>query len=125
MPAAPTDTAAAAAPESSALEKGPLQGDMSPDQLFGLGADAIRRSYEEASGEDTLTELRASVTEIRAGGIDRIVLMLDNGQIWRQVDTTDLKIRVGDAVVIRRAAFGSFKLNKDGSNRSMRVNRAR
>lgn len=126
MPAAPADTAATAAPESSAMEISSLQEDVvSPDQLFGLGADAIRRSYEEASGEDTLTELRASVTEIRAAGIDRVLLMLDNGQIWRQVDTTNLRIKVGDAVVIHKAAFGSFKLNKDGSNRSMRVNRAK
>lgn len=125
LPDTPVDTAATAAPESSAPGKIPVQAEMSPNQLFGLGADAIRRSYGEALGEDVLQELRASVTEIRSGGIDRILVVLDNGQIWRQVDTTNLKIKVGDAVVIQTAALGSFKLKKDGSNRSMRVNRAK
>ena len=81
------------------------------------------RSYQEASGNSTLKELTALVTEVRPAGPGRILVTLDNGQIWSQVSAPSLKIKANDKVTIRKAAFGSYKMKKDGSNRMMRVHR--
>lgn len=52
-----------------------------------------------------------------------MLITLDNGQVWKQVDSSSLRLRVGDAVEIERASLGSFMLKKQGSKRSMRVSR--
>jgi hypothetical protein len=60
---------------------------------------------------------------VQPSGYDRVLITLDNGQVWRQVDSSSLRLRVGDAIEIERASFGSFMLQKTGSKRSMRVSR--
>ena len=52
-----------------------------------------------------------------------MLVTLDNGQVWKQVDASNLRLRVGDTVDIERASLGSFMLRKKGSKRSMRVSR--
>jgi len=96
---------------------------VSTEEVFGLDADKVRQSYAEAAGEDEVDELRASITQVLKAGPDRVQLVLDNDQVWRQIDSSRLKPKVGDAVAIKKGAFGSFKLKKVGSNRSMRVKR--
>jgi len=96
---------------------------ISQEALFGKNTDEVQRSIEEATGSAVLDSLSGTITGLQQAGYDKVLITLDNGQIWRQIDTSSLRLRVGDSVVIERAALGSFMLKKQGSKRTMRVSR--
>jgi hypothetical protein len=107
--------ATAAAPSST-------QSVPTPEQRFGLSS-----SRAQASESEPLQELEAkvaSVREISDGRKDRALIELDNGQVWRQIDTdVTVRLRQGDPVVIKHNVFGSYWLS--GNERSWRVRRVR
>ena len=109
----------AGSPASSSRESAII----SQEQLFGMNKDEIQRTVEATTGEAQLTSLDAVITRLQQSGYGTVMITLDNGQIWRQVDSSSLRLRVGDAVEIERASFGSFMLQKKGSKRTMRVSR--
>lgn len=117
------------APESEAVESTaavalvPAAERLSQEELFGLTGEEVKRTYEEAAGQQELKELSATVTDVQPAGPGRIIVWLDNGQVWRQTDSPTLKIKVGGRVIIRKAAFGSFKMKKEDENATMRVRR--
>ena len=78
---------------------------------------------DEATGTERIDSLSGTVSRLQQSGYDKVVITLDNGQVWRQVDASSLRLRVGDSVEIERGAIGSFMLQKKGSKRSMRVTR--
>ena len=100
-----------------------MAGEPSQEDLFGLNSEAVRESYDEAAGRQELKELSATVADVRPAGPGRIVVILDNGQVWQQKSSSTLKIKVGDRIIIKKAAFGSFKMKKENANASMRVGR--
>lgn len=116
--------AAAAAPDTSPAASSAQQGaSISQEDLFGKNKAQVQQTVEEATGEEQLESLNAEVTRLQQSGYDKVLITLDNGQIWRQVDSSSLRLRVGDAIEIERAALGSYMLKKRGSKRSMRVSR--
>ena len=79
---------------------------------------------QQATGNERIDSLTANITRLQTYAYEKVVITLDNGQVWKQVDTSNLRLRVGDSVTIERASLGSFMLQKDGSKRTMRVTRA-
>lgn len=87
---------------------------------FGLSEQARR----EREGRTALPSISATATQVGRSGADRIVVTLDNGQVWMQADPNDdLRINPGDPVTIERAALGSYKLvvPKRGGMRATRI----
>lgn len=70
-----------------------------------------------------LENIRSRVKTLTKSKLDKFVLTLENGQEWRQTDNYTINIKVGDTVVIEKAALGSFLLNVEGANRKIRVKR--
>ena len=103
----------------------PLSEPDSPTQeeLFGKNADDVRDAVEQATGDQRIEKLTANVSKLRQVAPGRIVMTLDNGQVWQQTAAARLRLSEGDAVAIEEASMGSFMLRKDGSARSMRVRR--
>lgn len=59
-----------------------------------------------------LQEISANLTEILVNQSGLGVFLLDNGQLWRQVDTSRRpRIKVGDAVTVSKAPLGGYRLN--------------
>lgn len=118
-PAVPTPTA----PPVAITQ--PSAASPTPDE-FGMSGD-LARKRAAAKGEEipVIKELRAAVTKISSKPYGELVLELDNGQVWQQNEKkSTFVIRVGDAVVIRPAKFGSFMLStEDGA--TSRVHRTR
>ena len=83
----------------------------------------MQRTVEEATGSERIDSMNAQVTRLQQYDFEKVVISLDNEQVWKQVDSSSLRLRVGDDVIIERAAFGSFMLKKVGSKRTMRVSR--
>jgi len=86
-----------------------------PVRSFGMTKPPADRPPEPSRMEAKVRE----VTDARAG----IVLQLDNDQTW-VIDELSAIVRTGDAVVIKRAALGSFMMSTP-TNRVYRVRRLR
>jgi hypothetical protein len=127
-PAPASESPPAAAPAEPAGTPGTAAaaaatGTLTQEDLFGKTGDEVERTVEEATGDQRIDSLSATVTKLREYAYNKVLITLDNGQVWKQVDTSSLRLRVGDAIDIERASLGSFMLRKQGSKRSMRVSR--
>ena len=112
---APTGAAPAAATTTApAPEKAPEAGSAS---------DFGREHWE--SSRQTPDSIRASVASVERGGYGKLVVTLDNGQVWQQKGSEKFQLREGEAVVIERGALNSFFLSKADGTRRLRVSRLR
>jgi hypothetical protein len=103
LPNAPAVSEAAATPSSTASDN------------FGL------REKVEASNQSVV----ARIETIKTAGTD-IYLYLDNGQVWREIGSSNrVRFREGREVTITEGAMGSFNLTMEGQNRLSKVKRIR
>ena len=123
-PAAEAPAAPAPAPAAAATTSIAPAPELSQEELFGKSGDEVQQAVEEVSGTARIESLSATVAKLQKSGNGKIVVTLDNGQTWRQSDSTDLRLRTGDEIRIRRALLGSYMMQKVGSKRSMRVKRS-
>ena len=117
--------AAAAVPAPVAAPR-PLPPPLDPKKEFGLPEKAVA-TQEVAAGTraaDT-SAIDAHVLGFAQGADGRGVFTLDNGQVWRQLNSTgEMLIHNGDPVTISRAALGSYWLQVK-SGRGCKVSRLR
>lgn len=82
-------------------------------QRDSFGAEGVASStarYETPAGE--LQEIETSVTELLTNASGQWLFLLENGQLWKQADTSRVPhVRVGDRVKVTRAALGGYHLN--------------
>lgn len=95
-PAAQAETGAAQAGTAAAASQ----------EDFGLTA----KQRDERDGVDTrIDEIRAVVVEVHESRAGKPAYTLDNGQRWRQTESTSRPLlKVGATVVIKRGSLGSF-----------------
>ena len=70
--------------------------------------------------------LTSRITRVERGPTDRLTFYLENGQVWKQIESTytPFRVRQDPAVaVITHGSLGSFKLTVEGGSRSVRVKR--
>jgi hypothetical protein len=95
------------------------------ESSFGLFAQTPAPARAGDPPRAEIESLEARVTSIAAAADGSAVLALDNGQSWRQIGSNaSLLLKVGDTVVIRRAALGSFQLSTP-TGRAAKVKRVR
>jgi hypothetical protein len=113
---APSPVAGTAAPPAAATTASPVATPTAPvdEKLFGLNKPV----EPVARGPDSL---KANVADLAADSLGNVSVLLDNGQTWTFNDAYAL-LRKGDAVVIKRAALGSFMMTTP-SKRTYRVRR--
>ncbi len=114
-PAAESAPAVAPAPEAAPKASG--------EQLFGKSSDETSAAIAEAAGVEDVSSITASATSVASDPYGKITISLDNGQRWRQVRAERFDVSVGDEVVIRRAVFGSFTLQRKSGGRKTKVRR--
>lgn len=117
---------ASAAPINAASN--PSSRDEDHDRAARFGSDDLARAAEE----DEITELRATAVDIREDGRGKLIVELDNGQVWRQLagDTNSLRIRRdkngdGRDVIIKKRSLGAYALRMTTAKRSILVRRVR
>jgi hypothetical protein len=85
---------------------------------------AVAQMEIDGSREE-LEQISASVTSLQRSDDGTLVLLLDNGQVWRQSDANvSLTIDSGDSVTVVRASLGTFRIT-DKRGRSARFKRVR
>ena len=82
-------------------------------QEFGLER---QKEYEQ-------DKISAHVKSIKKNPYGLAKITLDNGQVWKQLDGGNIRLKTGDEVTINRGALGSFNLRKAGYNRLFKVKR--
>lgn len=95
-------------------------------ESFGFSLPSLPRlAFPSRDGEqEELAEVEASIDRIRSDASGKLIVYLDNGQVWRQIDTTPTPLPRGEPGIatIRRASFGSFMMKLE-RGRSFRVRR--
>ena len=92
--------------------------------LFGRDDAEAKRIVEATLAIEQIDQVEAMVTEVRKSATRKLVITLDNGQIWRQLDSQTMRLKNGESVVVRKASLNSFLMEKKSGSRSIRVKRA-
>lgn len=122
----PTDVVTAApepAPTAAAPAATGGTPEVSGEALFGKDKSSTRSMIEEAFGVSDVNYIEATVTRVERTPHGKLMLLLDNGHIWTQIDSARLSLRPGDGVRIEGAMSGSFLLQKQSGSRKLRVKR--
>ena len=92
-----------------------------------FGAEAVTsRADRFAPPAGELQEVETGVSEILTNMSGLGVFLLENGQLWRQVDTASRpNVRIGDRVKLTRGPAGGYKLNFLKQQRWVLVKRVR
>lgn len=91
------------------------------EESFGQEDELAAEIVEEAP--DSLSVVVAEITQGPAPDF-KIIVTLENGQIWRQTDVNRVYWEVGEQVEITRGLFGSFFMKSTEGGRRIRVTRA-
>lgn len=92
------------------------------EQSFGVIANKEPAPQVEDAQRGDLESVSANIKSFGRDAQGSLVIHLDNGQSWRQIDDKDSLLKKGDAVTVRRAALGSFQMVVP-SGRSFKVRR--
>jgi hypothetical protein len=81
-------------------------------------------------GPKEVTEISATVAEFATNAYGRSLFILDNGQVWKQVDGDNIEVRAPRKdevmkVTIEKAFMGSFSLKIEGRNALVKVRRVK
>lgn len=101
----------------------PSLAELTPVELFGKDSRAMTRAINDATGQSELEFVEARVTHVSRTPYGKLQIVLDNGQVWRQLDSSRLQLSKNSEVRIRAASLGSFLLEKLPDSRSIRVKR--
>lgn len=94
-------------------------------QAFGFELPSLTL-FDRVAPKEDLDRITATLKDAYRGNDGRWVLVLEDGAVWRQIDseTPSKAPRPGSIIKIRRAALGSFFLNIDGQT-AIRAQRSR
>lgn len=92
---------------------------------FGLTLGSINPFTRDSDAVPPIEAVDGRLASARQGGDGRWVFVLEDGAEWAQVESLSfyLRPRPGDAIRIRRAAFGSYLLTLPNFNQAIRVRR--
>jgi hypothetical protein len=83
----------------------------SPQDDFGLSDTAKRARDPEKAKELMPQSIAEKVASVGRRPTGELVVTLDNGQVWAQIEpNTMARLSAGDTVTIRKAALGSYLL---------------
>ncbi len=110
------DQETAAQPEKQ-VAKPAIEQSVSAEDKFG---------YEhKRQANDLIQTLNIGVTKVSKTPFGKMIITLDNGQVWRQTDKVRLKIESGQTVSIERGMLGSFFMGTDEVTKRIRVKRVK
>jgi hypothetical protein len=117
-----TGTTEAAPVVASAAAAAPA---LSKEEKFGLRGDLKQEKAKVVPELVEMKELTAQVTKVAVKPHGELVLTLDNGQVWYEIQTSSgIRVKAGDQVTIKAGALGSYSLVAP-NGRSSKVTRSR
>jgi hypothetical protein len=100
--------------------------DMTEEEAF--GAEALASTKSAKREKDKTSRLSSKVVEFRVNQLGDITAVLENGQVWRQLqgDSTVIRLPNKDkvfTVTIKRGPLGNYMMKINELKRSIRVRR--
>jgi hypothetical protein len=78
---------------------------------FGVATVAKEDRPASVTTKSELESLEAAVTSVFYTADKKLILALDNGQIWRQTDSSSSPlVRAGDKVEVKKGILGGFRM---------------
>ena len=109
---------------ASSFGSTPPSGDV---DSFTTAAAGLPQHEVERDTDGVVEAISANIREWSYNGRGQVIVMLENGQVWRQTDNVGLHLSAGRTkphrVRIARAALGSFTMTVDGNNQGYKVRR--
>lgn len=78
---------------------------------------------EKSKAETEGASMVSGISAVGRDGYGKLMIQLENGQIWRQVESKRFPADVGDTVRIEHGSFGSYKMYIQGKKLWTRVRR--
>lgn len=98
---------------------------LSQEEKFGLRGELKQEKAQKVPELQELEQLQAQVTKVSTKPHGELVVTLENGQVWTEIQTNSgARVKAGDRVAIKPGALGSFLLVAP-NGRSTRVTRVR
>src|SRR5690606_2343880 len=98
-------------------------------EAFGAEQVAARTGSGDERRDAEQEILRARIVDFVELHRGRLVVTLDNGQMWRQLDVDSRKVRLEEGepvdVEIRRSGFGGYRMKIGDNRRILSVERIR
>jgi hypothetical protein len=92
-------------------------------RMAAFGGAAIGKGLKDP---EAVEEVPSKLAELLTNASGLGVFLLENGQLWKQVDTTPLgRVKAGDDVVLSHGALGGYRLTFSKSGRWVTVKRLR
>lgn len=82
---------------------------------FGLEARQIR--------QDTADKIYSTVKSFKKDGLGNLVITLANGMVWKQLESSSLRIKSDQQVYVEKGLIGSHYLSRDEVNSRIKVKR--
>ena len=119
---AAVDRAQAAPPnQPPAVAAAPL----SKEEKFGLRGELKQEKVQKVPELQELEQLQAEITKVSSKPHGELVVTLENGQVWTEIQTNSgARVKAGDQVTIKAGVLGSFLLVAP-NGRSTKVTRVR
>ncbi len=89
------------------------------EESFGQEDELIADMVEAAP-----ESIQVAIASIQRNADNQMIITLDNGQIWRQIDINRVTWEEGEVVEITRGMLNSFFMRSTEGGRRMRVSRA-
>lgn len=90
-------------------------------KIDAFGKEHVKKSTAELTKE--INAITLTVSELTKTVRGKWKITFENGQQWQQKDTTTLKLQQGDQVTLTKGAFSSIFLQKEHTNRRIKVKR--
>jgi hypothetical protein len=118
----PTDPAVSPSTALAARTSTPLE--LNTADQFGLTSGQILRKESAGNPPPPVRRLTAHVVALSTRRSGRLVLRLENGQVWEQTeDGPDLNIVSGSEVTIDRGLLGAYYLSAQSKHAAIKVSR--
>lgn len=93
-----------------------------------FGAEALRSTKTAKRKEQQTKRLEATVVEFKLSPYKKITAVLDNGQVWRQLDGDNAHIIISSkidvyTITIKKGPLGNYMMKVNELDRWMRVRR--
>ncbi len=93
---------------------------------FGNRLPSEKVQVVESGG--VITEITVALADVAKNGAGKDVYVLDNGQVWRAKETAGLRLpsdAAGVKVNIRQGMMGAYYIKREGTNKSIPVERVK
>jgi len=92
------------------------------DKVEIFGAKHLKHNGLNSDKENKII---LTVKSIKKDAYKKLILTFVNGQVWKQSNEVFFSVKPGDKVKLQEGALGAISLNKQGTNRSIRVRRVK